>query len=212
MKLSKTALLVLGIGIFVIAFAALFSISSGQKGEQAKLSDNLTTAQNLLPKLIAERQDLEDQVAQWESEVAKAESALNESEARYPKSVESIEFDETLFLMADECDLRIIELNASEPADQDEKEADITYAVTTLEVMVRSKESPPSTAGDFEMYIDETVDNMLELINVIATSEEFNISTVEIVDIEDLEPPEEVEENEVGPQATIKTIMYGYPR
>jgi hypothetical protein len=212
MKLSKTALLVLGIGIFVIAFAALFSISSGQKGEQAQLSDNLTAAQNLLPKLIAERQDLEDQLAQREDEVAKAESALDKSEARYPKSVESIESDETLFLMADECDLRIIDLTASEPANQDEKESDITYAVTTLEVMVRSTESPPSTAGDFEMYIDEFVDNVLEFIHVIATSEEFNIGTIELVSVDDLEPPEEVEESEVGPQATITITIYGYPR
>jgi hypothetical protein len=217
MKLSKTALLVLGIGVFIIAFATLFSISSGQKGEQAQISDNLATAQSLLPKLIAEREDLEGQLANWESEVAEATSSLSKSEARYPKTVESIENDETLFLMADECDLLIRELTASEPADKEVKseeveDIDITYAVTTFEVVVRSKESPPSTAGDFELYIDEFLANVLDFIHIIATSEEFNIGTINLVTIENLEPPEEVEEGGTGPEATIDLIIYGFPR
>ncbi len=210
MRLSRTALLVLGIGVFVIAFATLFTIYSGQSGEQEQLNDSLAAAQGLLPKLIAEREDLEGQLTQWESELAKATSSLSKSEARFPKSVESIEYDETLFKIADDCDLQVIELTASEP--ENKKVEDIIYAVTTFEVVVRSKESPPNIMGDFEMYIDETVANMLEFINVVATSEEFNVGTVELVDMENLEPPEEITGDEDGPEATVQLIIYGFPR
>jgi hypothetical protein len=213
MKLSKTALLVLGIGIFVIAFAAMFSISSGQRGEQERLDGSLATAQALLPKLIAEREDLEGQLAEWEEKVAGITSALNTSEARFPKAVESVEFDEALFLMAEDSNLQVVELSATEPRNKTEKDTDITYALTIFEVKVRSAESPPITAEKFETYIDETLDNMLDFINTIATSQEFNIGTIEVVAIEDLEPPvEEVEENAVGPEATIQITVYAFPR
>jgi len=212
MKISKTALLVLGIGIFIIAFAALFTLFSGQSGEQERLNDSLAAAQSLLPKLIAEREDLAGQLTQWESDLAKVTSSLGKSEARFPKSVESIEYDETLFRIADDCDLRIIDLTASEPQDEKVVDTDITYAVTNFKVVVRSKESPPSTLGDFEAYIDETLANMLEFINIVATSEEFNVGTIELVNIEKLEPPEEIQEDETGPEAEIQIIIYGFPR
>ena len=41
MKLSKTALLVLGIGIFILGFAFLFVLYSGQSGEQEQLTGSL---------------------------------------------------------------------------------------------------------------------------------------------------------------------------
>jgi hypothetical protein len=210
MRLSRTAWLVLGIGIFIIAFATLYTISSGQSGEKEQLSGSLAKAQALLPKLIAEREDLAGQLTQWEEKLAEVTSSLSRSEARFPKSVESIEYDETLFKIADDCDLQIVEITASEPGE--EKAEDIIYTTTTFEVKVRGKESPPSTVGEFEMYIDDTVANMLDFINAIATSEEFNVGTIELVDMEKLEPPEEVAGDETGPEATIKLIIYGFPR
>jgi len=210
MKLSRTAWLVLGIGVFIIAFAALFSINSGQSGEQGRLSDSLAKAQALLPKLIDEREDLEDQVTNWEKKLAEVTSSLSRSEARFSQSVESIEYDEILFNIADDCDLQVVELTASEP--ENKKVEDIIYAVTTFEVVVRSKELPPSAAGAFDIYIDNTVANMLTFISAIATSEEFNVGAIEVVDMEELEPPGEVEGDEFGPEATVKLIIYGFPR
>jgi len=212
MKVSKMALLVLGIGIFIIVFATVFTMYSGQSGEQNKLNDSLATAQSLLPKLIAEREDMEIQLAQWEDELAEVTQALDKSEARYPKSVESIEYDEILFKLADDCDLRIMDLTASEPEDESVKDTDMTYAVTTLEMVVWNKESPPSTAGNFELYIDETVEKVLEFIHLIATTPEFNVSDIELVAIEALEPPEEVQEDETGPEASVQLKIYAFPR
>ena len=210
MKLSRTAWLILGIGIFVIAFATLYTIYSRQSGEGEQLATSLSAAQALLPQLVSERGDLEDQLSQWESELAKAASSLDKNKARFPKSVESIECDEILFDIADDCGLEIFELTASEPSNR--KVEDITYAVTTFEVKVRPVESPPKTLGDFETYIDETVANMLDFINTIATGEDFTNATIEVVDMENLEPPGEEQELEGAdkPEATIELVIYGY--
>ena len=209
MKLSKTAWLALGVGIFVIAFASLYMVYSRQSGEQEQLAKSLTAAQALLPQLVSEKNDLEDQLAQCESELAKATLSLSRATAKFPKSVESIECDETLFGIADDCDLEIAELTASEP--YEEKVEDITYAVTTFEVVVRSEESPPTTVGDFETYIDETVASILDFINTIATGEDFTNATIQVVDMENLEPPDEEEIEGAGrPEATIELAIYGY--
>jgi len=210
MRVSKTAWLILGAGVFVIAFGTLFMSYSRQSGEQEWLEDSLSVAQALWPQLIAEREDLEDQLTQWEGELAKATSSLSSSKARFPKSVQSIEYDEALFDIADDCDLQIMKITASEP--RDKKVEDITYTTTTFEVVVRSEESPPSTVDKFETYIDETVADILDFINIIATDEEFNVGTIEVVEMKNLEPPGEITGDEMWPEATIKLIIYGFTR
>ena len=212
MKLSKTALLVLGIGIFIIGFATLFTLYSGQSGEQVLLNKNLATSQGLLPGLIAEKEDFAGQLAQWEGELDKAMLALSKSEGRFPKSVESIEYDEVIFKLAEQSGLLIIELTASEPEKEKVRETEITYTVTTIEVVVWNSDSLPGSAGDFEVYIDETVDKVLEFIHLIVTTPDFGVATIQVAAIEALEPPEELDGSETGPEATIQLLIYGFPR
>lgn len=212
MKLGKTALLVLGIGIFILGFAILFTLYSGQSGEQVLLNKNLATSQGLLPGLLAEKDDLAGQLAQWEGELDKAIFALSKSEGRFPRSVESIEYDEVIFKLAEQSGLLIIKLTASEPDQEVVKGTDITYAVTTIEVVVWNADSLPGNAGGFEVYIDETVDKVLEFIHLIVTTPDFGVATFQVAAIEALEPPEELEGDETGPEATIKLAIYGFPR
>lgn len=212
MKISKTALIVLGIGVFILVFATLFVMYSGQSGEQAQLNASLTKAQGVLPELLAEKADLESQVTQWESELDKAMMALSQSQGRFPKSVESIEYDEVLFKLAEQSGLMIVEITASEPSEEVVKGTDITYDVSTFEVLVENAESPPATAGEFEVYIDETVDKVIEFIHLVVTTPDFNVATITVASIEGLEPPEELEENEEGPLATLELAIYGFPR
>ena len=132
--------------------------------------------------------------------------------------MDSIDYDETLFRIADDCNLEIMSLTASEPENEEVKGTDITYTVTTFEVVVRSQETPPSTVDEFETFIDETVANMLDFIDDITTSEEFNVGTIELVGMENLEPPasadlEEADEaarRDLAPQATINIVIYGF--
>ncbi|GAI17649.1 unnamed protein product [marine sediment metagenome] len=124
--------------------------------------------------------------------------------------MQSIEYDEALFDIAEDCDLEITELTASEPRDKKtEMEGieveDITYATTTFEVTVRAAEPPPDSMT--VAYIDKTVANILDFIDTIATDEDFTNATVELVNMEI--PEREAEEAEAT-SATIKIIIYGY--
>jgi hypothetical protein len=212
MKISKTALIVLGIGVFILAFAIIFVMYSGQNGEQEQLNNRLSSTQGLLPGLITEKGDLADQLAQQQDEVDKAKAALDKIEAQFPKSAESIEYDEVLFKLAEECDLTIVELTASEPASEGVKGTDITYDIRTFTAVVHNADSPPGNAADFELYIDETVQKVLDFIHLVVTTPDFGVATVQLVSINGLEPPEEIKGDETGPEATLQLAIYGFPR
>jgi len=204
MKISKTAWLILGIGIFIIAFASLYVVYFQQGREQERLSDSLSVAQQTLPKLASEKDDWErqltqlgSQLARLKSELARATSLLADSKTSFPKSVESIEYGERLFKIADGWGLEIIRFTASEPGDQkvevevgDIKVEDVTYFVTS-----------------FTVDVEGEVTDILDFINTIATDEYFiNATVVEV----DMVVPELASEEEEEPSATIKLDIYGY--
>lgn len=126
MKPSKKVWLIIGIAIFAIVLAVLFSIYSGLAGEREQLENNLSVAQALLPTLTAQKGDMEDQLAQ-------AQSLLDRSRAKFPESVKSIEYGEDLFELADDCDVEITKLTASMPTDA----GDATYSVSSFAVAVK---------------------------------------------------------------------------
>jgi len=204
MKISKTAWLILGIGIFVIAVASLYMVYFQQGREQERLNDSLSVAQQTLPELASEKDDWErqltqlgSQLARLKSELARATSRLADSKTSFPKSVESIEYGERLFNIADGCDLVITEFTASEPGDKkvevevgDIKVEDVTYFVTS-----------------FTVDVEGEVTDILDFINTIATDEYFiNATVVEV----DMVVPELASEEEEKPSATIKLDIYGY--
>jgi len=128
-------------------------------------------AQDTLPTLVSEKEDwesqltrLESQLTRLKSELAQAVSLLNRTAASFPESVESIEYDERLFKIADNWNLEITTLTASEPTDKVVE--DITYSVTSFAVDVRGE-----------------VANILDFINAIVTSEDFTCATAELVNI-----------------------------
>lgn len=209
MKLSKTAWLILGIGIFVIAFISLYMVYSQQQGEQSRLNDDLLAAQATLPGVVAEKEAQESQLAQRQSELTQLESGLTEATAllesakmKVPSTVESIEYDERLFTIAYSWGLEITRLTASKPSDQ--KVESITFSTTTFVVQVKGE-----------------VADILDFISTIATDANFNSATVKLVSInvpgpltkeekEDLSE-EEIEELEAqAPEATITITIYGY--
>ena len=149
MKLSKTVWLVVVIVIFAIVLGVLFSIYSGQARERNELSDRLSNAQTLLPGLVANREDLEDQLAQ-------AESSLDKSQAEFPESVASIEYGEDLFEIADDCNLDLTSLSLSTPTNK--KVGDVTYSVSPFTVTVKGN-----------------TDDILEFIYAIRTGGDFQL-------------------------------------
>ena len=170
MRLSKVFWLILGAGIFVIAAAGLYILYQDQNREQQELSDSLAVAQATLPQLTSEKEGLESQLARLEEELAQARSLLDEAKAEFliltefPGSVESIEYDEALFALADDTQLEIISLTVSGPRTVTEE--NITYPVTSFTVAVAGERT-----------------DILYFIHKIATDEDFRTTTVESVNI-----------------------------
>jgi hypothetical protein len=187
MRLSKTAWFILGIGVFIIALIMLLVFNSQQAGEQERLEEDLSTYEALLPQLTSEREALENQLASLASQLDEATSSLNYSKAKFPDEVESIEYDEELFMSAQDCNLEILSLTASEPRERLEEDI-ITYTVTNFEIEVRGK-----------------VADMLTFVDIITTGGYFNSATVEMVNMEIPEPDEDEE-----PTATIELAIYSY--
>lgn len=219
MRLGRTALMILGIGIFIIALVAIYYLNSKEAEEQARLNERLGVSQVLLPKLVAEKGDWQSKLTQAESEVAEAKLLLSNSQARFPEIVESFEYNAALFQTAYDCELQVVEIRVSKPSDEKVEGIDnIAYAVSEFQVVVQSIQSPPNTVVKYNTYIEETVDNMLKFIDTIATSEGYNTSNIKQVELENLKPLSGEELEEIGekmerwPKATIDLTIYALPR
>jgi type II secretory pathway pseudopilin PulG len=135
MKPSKKVWLIIGIAIFAIVLVVLFTIYFRQAGEREQLENNLFTAQVLSAKLTAQKKDLEGQLAQ-------AQSLLDSSRAKFPESVESIEYGEDLFDIADDCDVELTSITASKPT------GSATYSASSFAVDVHGD------VGDILDFVD----------------------------------------------------------
>ena len=211
MKLSRTAWLILIIGVFVIASGSLYWLYLQEGPKQEELNEQLSAVQAKLPKLAAERATLESTVAELEDRLAQATSQLEASKVPYPASVQSIEVDEVLFGIAGDWNLEVTTLTATEPSDQQvevEMEAedidveDVTYQLTNFAVEVKGQ-----------------VVDILGFVDAVVSHRDFTTATVELVGIT---VPEPVSENERGelteeeiedretPLANIQLIIYTY--
>ena len=214
MKLSKIAWLILVIGIFVIASGSLYWLYLQEGPKQEELNAQLSAVQAKIPKLAAERANLESTLTELEDNLAQVTSQLRTAKAVFPAAVESIEVDELLFGIAEDWDLEIISLTASEPSDlkvavevetEDIEAEDVTYLVTS-----------------FDVYVKGEVSDILNFIHTIVTHRDFDTATVEIVSIVIPDPvseeekeglsKEEIEEREEmdTPSANIKLVIYSY--
>ena len=191
MKLSKKVWLVVVIVIFAVALGILFSIYSGQAGERAQLTDRMSNAQTLLPSLVANREKLEDQLTQ-------AESLLDESQAKFPEVLKSIEYGEdffkvaygqNLYSMASGCGVELTSLTASKPSNK--KVGTVTYSVSSFAVVVKGN-----------------IDDTLDFIDAIGTGIDYKLSW-------SFQLPWSVNVKSVSmkpPDTTINLDIYGYKR
>jgi len=185
MRFSRIAWLALGIGIFVIVAGSLGSIYRTQASAQEGLESRLSVAQVTLPKLISEKEDLESQLRQAKLKLTEARTSLAEAGAKLPESVDSIEFDETLYKIANGVNLKITNLTTSRSGVKEVE--DITFSTTSFKVVVKGK-----------------VDDILEFINTIATDAYFTNATIKVVNMNI--PKKEAEK----PSATIELVTYSY--
>ena len=109
MKLSKKVGLIVGAGIIVVLLVIVFTVYFQQVREQQELNEALDSATALSVKLTADKEDLEDELAQ-------AESLLDTSQAEYPQEVHSIEYGEHIFEIIDDCNLTLGSLSFPRPS------------------------------------------------------------------------------------------------
>ena len=214
MKLSRTSWIVLGVGLFVIAGITLYVVYQGQVGDRQDARDRLAEAQAALPAVISEKNDAESQLGQLEDELsqlqgdlgqletdlAQAELALAQDKLRLPGSVESIEYGEKLFALADSANLMVALLNASEPAEVQIE--GITYSTTTFTLEVQGEVanildfiSAAVADNDFRTAVLEPIS--MSIPELLTDAEKEGITEEEIADLE-------------RPSAIINITIYTY--
>ena len=157
MRLSRKFWIILGIAILALAVGFLFTTHSGQVIERDELSDRLMVAEGRLPGLTAEKGDLQKQVTQ-------ARSLRDTSQAKYPRAVESIEYGEYLFEIAEKCNVTLASLSFPRPSDT--KQGEVTYSVVSL-----------------SLPISGSLANIFEFIQTIRTDARFASARVKSVSL-----------------------------
>jgi hypothetical protein len=173
MKIGRKALLVLGVVVIVAAIVVVGVLYSRQAGERAALNDRLDRAQTLLSVLGASKNNLEDQLAS-------AQSSLEASRVKVPESVESIEYGEYLFEIADECNVNLDSLSFPKPAAS--TVGAVTYSIVSLTLPVSG-----------------TLENIFQFIDTIRTDDRFASTEVNAITM-----------NIGGSKASITLDIYGY--
>jgi len=193
-RLGRTALLVMGIGVFVIAFVALFFLYARQSSEQEELESSLAGTQTQLARLISGRQSLETQLSQQQSKLGETQALLTSALASFPELEASIEYNEVLTQLAQKYELEVVSMAADAPREKEVE--DVTFLVIYFEVQVEGELS-----------------SILNMVNAIATDERFASATVETVDIKIPEPVLVMmtlgQEREKS-SGTIKLVGYSY--
>jgi len=175
MKPSKKVWLILGAVILVAALVSVYMVYFRQAEERDALNGRLSAAQASEEKLKDEKKNLNDDLAQ-------AESLLNASQAQFPESVESIEYGEYLFEIAEDSNVNLASLNFPKPADK--KAGAVTYSVVSLSLPVSGELS-----------------DIFDFIDILRTDERFD--STEVTGINMVMGGGET-------KATIKVNIYGY--
>ena len=198
MRLSKTALTFLAIGILVVLSASLLMAYFQEGQEQDRLSQELSAVQLLLAKQWVKfsSEEFPSQQSELESRLALAESQINSAKVNLRQSLESIEITDAFFEIAEANEVKIVEIGeveiveTSPPGWPEEDTDEISFSAMTLTAKIE---------GD--------VPNLVNFISEL--SERFPTSVYELTEI--AIPEVAVEEEEVEqPSATLKLYIHTY--
>jgi hypothetical protein len=177
-KIGKKVWLIIGVAIFIIALASLVRIYVPQAGERGQLSVSLAAQQTLLRNLAIDEADLA-------KKLDAAESLLEASRVKFPESVESIEYGEDLFKIADDCNVELTGLTPSMPGTK--TVGAVTYSVSS-----------------FAVQVEGNVDNILDFINAIRIGDGFQLPwSAEVTSVS-------IDIGDAGAVAAINLDIYGY--
>jgi hypothetical protein len=149
-----------------------------QTDKRQEAEDELEVVQDTMLMLLSQRgameatlDEKENELIQWEDSInqlneqlAQSEVDLSQIQQQIPVSAESIEYDEILFSYAEENDIELFAITASEIGDADIE--GVNYGTVT-----------------FGMGIRGEMEDILNFINTIVTSDDFKTATLTPVGI-----------------------------
>jgi hypothetical protein len=216
MRLSKTFLIILGIGLFVIVGATLGWLYFQEKGKQQMLEEELATLEATLPPLTAEQQQWQARLTSLQSQLSLTRTLFEMAKESFPETVDSTDVDERLFQTADGLELEVISISTAEP--KEEQIDKVSYSVTSFSVTVEGKkvaEPGFATQEAYREYIDRVVNALVAYISSITTDTYFGNATIRLasMSIPALPTDEQVERQGAEierPSVTITIDIYGY--
>jgi len=224
MKLSKTAQIILIVGAFAIGLYFIFQMKTDAESAHRSLEIQLNATEQVLPQLATQKEDLQEELSILEADLAQAEADYSETVKLFPSDTQSIEYDEEIFRIAHQKDLEVMMVTATQPRTENINDFEFTSTnfIIQLEGM-KSEQDIDQNEEDFEYYIYQTVDDILDYLNSTINDSFFSTSTIEMINIkvpevpvlEEAEEEEEVEEEVelIKPQpasATISINIFSY--
>ncbi len=195
MRLGKTSLIILGAGIFIMAFIVLYMVYSQQTAAKQDLAEDLAAARVDLPRVVDEKDNWQRQLSQMkgrltelQGELAQAKSFLSDNQSSFPELVQSIEYDERFFKLADVWRLNIVDITASEG--QPRRTGSLIFSATKFSVQVKGN-----------------VADILGYVGALASDQNF--ATIEVTQV-NINIPEPRTAPGKEASATIDLVIYGY--
>jgi hypothetical protein len=194
MRLRTKILVGLAVVIFVAAAVFLYLRYSGQINEQNTLKSNISRAETILTTLSTQEKELQDQLSDVETRLAQAASLVGTTQIVFPETAQSIEYHEKFFEIADDCNLAVTSLTASEPSIKNEgtKEKPVSYAVSKfvirVEGIVPESQSMYAVSEWSKSYINGTVASILKYVDALTTGEYFITASIDSVNMTAPEP------------------------
>lgn len=163
MKFTKISLLIIGVGILIAVSVILYLSYSQNVSQREALFQTIEAAQKKISQVSAEKRPLEPQVAQLEQKIADLKSSYNKARGEFPNvSIQSIEYDEELSTLAEDCAITVIKLTATDST----APSNTTYIATDFTVEVKG---------------DRT--NLLDFIHRVRQSKYFSTASINSVSL-----------------------------
>ncbi len=206
MRLSKATWLVLGIGIIIVIVASLAFNYAQQGQEQSQLNQDLSLAKLRLEKYLSEPPPSEKE--ELESQLAQARSQLEATKASLSQPIESIEETDTLFDIAEDCNVEIFEINSSFLTS--ETLENVTYSALPLNVIARG--DVPNLINFVLKWTEQYPTGAVDSVEITApkTIDEVEEAEEEGAEEEGAEEEQAEEVEPVKPSAELSLSIYTY--
>jgi Tfp pilus assembly protein PilO len=197
MKLNQRYVILLGIAVFIIAFAFLYLSYTKQTSQQKLAKENLASAAATFNTVTKEKTNQENlltqansQVAKLQSQLAQAQQQLQDKQQVIPSAIENIDYNEILFNIAHTNNLLVLNVNVNGPT---ENQVDkVTLYITMFTISVKGETS-----------------DILNFVNDLATDNNFVSGTIDGVTMT-VTTEQTPEGDVVSTQGDISLSLYGY--